>query len=91
MDWGDIVEIRCREEVDEEFAALDVLNSNDYIPKIDMDDPKYYDDPNYDARIDEMDFMREENGDASYYDENVEMDGGFGGIDMDYGDMDCGW
>ena len=51
MDWDEIVEIRCREEIDEEFAAMDVLNSNDYVPRLSMDDPNFYDDPYYDGRI----------------------------------------
>ena len=72
MDWGDIVEIRCREEIDEEFAALDVLG---YEPDLDP----YYDPCDYEPYNNESE------------DDYEDMEGGYASLDMDYGDMDCGW
>jgi hypothetical protein len=71
MDWGDIVEIRCREEVDEEFAALDVLGTNSYHPTED-----YYECYPCDYQSDEDDYEDMEGGYAG-----LDMDYG----DMDCG------
>ena len=97
MDYDEIKEIKSREEIDEEFAALDLLNTGNYYPRYDTEHSCI--DEGYIDELDQrgpfyMDFYEEDCG--TDYDEksDIEMDGGFAGLGIDYGDMgdfDGGW